>query len=98
MKRLAQILLACTVSTALQDLRPGAEWSMSDNDPAKIQWLDQVQAPPTKAEVVARIADCKSDETTRTSLKQQARLDVRNTSLTQAQRLQALLILLDYDR
>lgn len=98
MNRLAQILLACTVVSVLQDLRPGAEWSLSGNTYEGLEWVDAVQTKPTKAEIVAAMQACRADETARFSLKQQARLDVRNTSLTQGQRLQALLILLDFDR
>ena len=41
------------ISDALQILRPGAEWSISDNLYNKIEWLDKTQTKPTEEEVNA---------------------------------------------
>lgn len=70
---------------------------MSNNDPATLVWLS-TQTIPSKAEMQAAQATCQSDLSIRRAVKQQARLDVKNNILTQAQKLQALLILLDFDQ
>lgn len=41
-----------TISDALQSLCPGAQWVLRGNE---IEWLDQVQAQPTEAEIKAEI-------------------------------------------
>jgi len=87
----------CTVSDVVGTLRPGAEWYMRGDDQSTLVWMS-TQTIPSKSEVVQAMAECRSAKTTRMTQKQQARLDVKNTGLTPAQRLQALLILLDYDQ
>jgi hypothetical protein len=42
-----------TKADALQSLRPGAQWSMSDNI---LEWLDKTQTRPTDAEIDAEVA------------------------------------------
>jgi hypothetical protein len=98
MKYLAQILIACTFVEALQSLRPGAEWTVVNDSYTALQWLDQTQTRPTNAQMLTEIQNCKVAAAARAAAKAQARLDVKNTTLTQAQRLSALLILLDYDQ
>lgn len=98
MKNLLQILVACTLAQAIQISRPGAEWALDGNSYDGIRWLDVVQTKPTKAELLTAASTCDSNETTRLSAKAQAKIDVKNTTLTQAQRFRALLILLDYDQ
>lgn len=88
---------SCDVQSVLQMLRPGAEWSISNNDVVTLVWLS-TQTVPTKPEVLAAVATCRSDLAARKTLKAQSRVDVKNSGLTIGQRLQALLILLDYDR
>lgn len=97
LKRLSNILIACTIAQALTNIRPGASWSLKDNAYAGLDWTDQTQAKPTPSEIVTEIQSCTAAATSRATTKVQARLDVKNTSLTQAQRMQALLILLDFD-
>lgn len=41
------------IVTALQGLRPGAEWSLSSDVYADINWLDTKQTIPTEAEIAA---------------------------------------------
>lgn len=89
---------ACGITQALENLRPGAEWILRGNNYAGLTWTDTVQTKPTLSEIATEISNCQADESNRAILKAQARLDVRNTGLTPTQRLQALLILLDYDR
>lgn len=98
MKRIATIFVVCTILEAIQSIRPGARWSLVGTSYAGLEWLDQTQTKPTAAEIITEIQSCTQNAAIRATLKQQARLDVRNSSLTQGQRLQALLILLDFDQ
>ena len=50
------------ISDALQILRPGAEWSISDNLYNKIEWLDKTQTKPTEEEVNAKIKELETAE------------------------------------
>lgn len=43
------------IATAISKLRPGAEYTLSDNDFATLNWLDQKQSAPTLAEVEAEL-------------------------------------------
>lgn len=88
-------LADCRVDDILQTLRPNAAWNIRAS---QLEWLDTTQTKPTLSEIQTAVSDCRVAEAARATLKAQARLDVKNTLLTQAQRLQALLILLDYDR
>ena len=46
------------ISDALQVLRPGAEWSMNDNNSyALLNWLDTDKPKPTEEEVVQKVAE-----------------------------------------
>jgi hypothetical protein len=45
------------IANAIIALRPKAEWSLSGEDYAAIQWLDKKQSQPTLAEVEAEIAN-----------------------------------------
>ena len=51
-----------TISTALNSLRPGAQWVMHGNDYAQLTWLDNTQSQPTENEV--------QDEITRLTLEE----------------------------
>lgn len=89
------LLVVCAIPDILQTIRPGAEWTLRGNT---LEWLDTIQARPTLGEIQTAIQTCQANLITRNAQRQQARLDVKNTGLTQAQRLQALLILLDFDQ
>ncbi len=45
------------ITKALQDIRPGAEWTLSGDDYANIEWLDTNQTKPTLAQIQAAIAN-----------------------------------------
>lgn len=98
MKWIVQALLTCTIVQAIELARPGAIWSLKDNDYSQLNWQDATQSKPTIQELQTALATCRTNEANRVAAKKQARLDVKNISLTQTQRLQALLILLDYDQ
>ena len=45
------------IEEALHALRPGARWSVNGNTLAGIDWVDEVQARPTDAEISAKIEE-----------------------------------------
>ena len=45
------------IATAISALRPGAEFTLSDNDLSTLNWLDRQQVAPTKAEVKAKLLE-----------------------------------------
>lgn len=95
MKNLLSFLFACTIATAINDLRPGAEWVLNYDRYSGLNWLDKNQIKPTLQEVSDRITACNAEETAKALQKQRAKIDVKNPNLTQEQRFQALLILLE---
>ena len=44
------------VPSALQELKPGAEWVVRGDNYAGIEWLDESQTKPTETEVTNKIA------------------------------------------
>ena len=46
-------------ATALQSLRPGAEWVLRDDD---LEWLDKNQTEPTSTEIAAEITKLQTIE------------------------------------
>ena len=53
------------ISDALQILRPGAEWSISDNLYSNLEWLDKTQTKPTEDELNAKVAELEAAEPAR---------------------------------
>ena len=53
------------ISDALQILRPGAEWNISDNLYINLEWLDKSQTKPTEEEINAKISELESAEPSR---------------------------------
>ena len=45
------------ISDALQVLRPGAEWSITNNSYSQLDWLDTEQTKPTEEEVAQKVAE-----------------------------------------
>lgn len=41
------------ITQVLNTIRPGASWQMWENDYARLEWKDKVQAKPTLAEIEA---------------------------------------------
>ena len=50
------------ISDALQILRPGAEWNISDNLYSNLEWLDKSQTKPTEEEIEIKLAELKYQE------------------------------------
>ena len=44
------------IASALQELKPGAEWVLRGNDYSGLEWLDSSQTKPTETEVTNKIA------------------------------------------
>jgi hypothetical protein len=44
------------IPEAIMSLTPGAQWSLSGDDYAGLEWLDEEQAQPTEQECLAEVA------------------------------------------
>ena len=44
------------IPSALQELKPGAEWVLRGNDYSGLEWIDSSQTKPTETEVTNKIA------------------------------------------
>ena len=44
------------IASALQELKPGAEWVLRGNDYSGLEWMDSSQTKPTETEVTNKIA------------------------------------------
>jgi hypothetical protein len=87
----------CDVPHVLTQLRPGAQWSFRGKAASSVQWLDSTQSPPAAGEIAAAQQSCMAKFKARQALKAQARLDVKSSTATVEQKLQALIILQDLD-
>ena len=79
---------ACDTARALETLRPGAEWVVRGED---ITWLDKVQTRPTSRQINDAITACISEETLTKQAREQALIDLKNSSITDRQKLEALI-------
>ena len=50
------------IASALQELKPGAEWVLRGNDYSGLEWLDSSQTKPTETEVNNKISSLDSAE------------------------------------
>ncbi len=50
-----------SIIDALDELRPGAEWSIDNRDYNKLVWLDKTQTKPTEDEVNAKLAELNNE-------------------------------------
>ena len=55
----ARLIPGIDISTAILKLRPGAEFSVSDNDYNQIEWYDTNQTLPPEDEVMAKVEELK---------------------------------------
>ena len=62
-----------TVGMAVMSLRPGAEWTMSDNDVENMIWHTEGVEPLTQAEVDAEVARLEQAAIDEAAAKQAAR-------------------------
>ena len=53
------------IPTALQALKPGAQWSLTGFDYSGITWLDSSQTKPTETEVNSKISELDNAEAMR---------------------------------
>ena len=50
------------IPAALQELKPGAEWTLRGEDYSDLEWLDSKQTKPTETEVNSKIAELDNAE------------------------------------
>ena len=48
------------IPSALQELKPGAQWTLRGSDYSGLEWLDSSQTKPTETEVNSKIASLDS--------------------------------------
>ena len=53
------------IPTALQALKPGAEWTLRGEDYSGLEWLDNSQTKPTETEVNSKISELDNAEAMR---------------------------------
>lgn len=98
MKTLALLFLCsvsfadCDIPGALKDLRPGAVWSVRDTT---IEWLDKNQAQPTDQEIATDIANCQNQKVITDGQKKAAKVTLKNPAATDADKLNAVITILD---
>lgn len=85
----------CNMGEALSIIRSSATWTVHGST---LIWQDTTQPRPTQAELNTAIANCGAAKAARQAQKLQAKQDVKNTNLAPAQRIDALLLLLDMDK
>ena len=50
------------ISSALSELKPGAEWTLRGDTYADLEWLDGSQPKPTEEEVNAKVSELEKNE------------------------------------
>ena len=50
------------IPSALQKLRPGAEWILRGADYSGLEWVDKIQTAPTETEVTNKLAELDAAE------------------------------------
>ena len=50
------------IPSALQSLKPGAEWTLNGLDYSGLEWLDSSQTKPTETEVNSKISELDREE------------------------------------
>ena len=88
----------CEVPHVLGIIRPGAQWILSGDTYDGLRWMDTKQQKPTRSEYDLARASCVTRMEARRLAKIQARYDVKLSTKTAAQRISALLLLLDLDQ
>ena len=53
------------IPSALQELKPGAQWTLRGSDYSGLEWLDSSQTKPTETEVNSKISSLDSAEAMR---------------------------------
>ena len=70
------------ISSALLELKPGAEWTLRGDTYAGLEWLDKNQTKPTEEEVNAKISELEKGEPMRL-LRQERNKLIAETDWTQ---------------
>ena len=53
------------IPSALQELKPGAQWTLRGSDYSGLEWLDSSQTKPTETEVNSKISELDNAEAMR---------------------------------
>lgn|SRR5436190_9559733 len=87
----------CRLGEVLQRIRPLDEF-VAGTTYDSIRWIKVSTAAPTRAEVDSDMTKCTAEQAARAAAKLQARYTLRLSTSTQAQKISALILLLDLDR
>jgi hypothetical protein len=98
LKRFVGAMFICTIVEALKIAAPGAEWTLNGNDYSGLIWIDNTQAKPTRTELLTALDTCNTQEALRAEQQAAARFAVRLSTATQAQKVNAIILLLDLDK
>lgn len=88
---------ACSTEETLNQIRPGAQWSITNSDLSTMIWVS-TQTRPTQKEVTQAIAACQAGEISVKQSKDQAKLDLNTKSKTDTQRIDAIIKYLGLDQ
>lgn len=80
----------CSPIFVLHSIRPGASWTISNQDIATLIW-DDPSPKPTKSEVDTAISTCQSNQVAKKVETDQAAIDMTNKTKTTDERLDALI-------
>ena len=50
------------IASALQELKPGAEWVLRGNEYSGLEWIDSCQTKPTETEINSKISELDNAE------------------------------------
>ena len=50
------------IASALQELKPGAEWVLRGNEYSGLEWIDSSQTKPTETEISSKISELDNAE------------------------------------
>lgn len=84
------VLAQCELGDVIFKLRPKAEWNLNGTSYEGLVWLDRVQTKPSQKETETALTECTALEET----KERSKETVANSSLSDKERLNALVIYL----
>lgn len=94
MKSLKFVITACSIVTAISDIRPGASWVLNGWTYDGLIWTDATQTKPTQAEIASAIDKCKNKEKDFKKYK----ADLNDATKSDAVRLDAMIKYLQLDK
>ena len=88
----------CSIVEVLEQIRPQAMWTLRGENYSGLEWIDLKQTKPTENEIITPRPTCRAKYDARLLAKGKARDILKSSTSTQAQKITALILLLDFDR